>query len=122
KLISNDSRLSANPCSNEHIPLPSASEMATLVRSGQPTATALAQSHLTRIAQLQPRLNAFATCDPELVLAQAHARDAQQDARGPLHGVPISIKSSIAVAGLPLEAGSPLLRGNIAPEDAVVVQ
>src|SRR5947209_9492785 len=104
------------------MPLLSASEMSALVRSGETTATALAEAHLARIAELQPRLNAFATCDPELVLAQAHARDAQQGARGPLHGVPLSIRSSRAVAGLPLEAGSPLLRGNIAQEDAVCVQ
>src|SRR5947209_4502137 len=104
------------------MPLLSASEMSALVRSGETTATALAEAHLARIAELQPRLNAFATCDPELVLAQAHARDAQQGARGPLHGVPLSIRSSRAVAGLPLEAGSPMLRGNIAQEDAVCVQ
>src|SRR6202044_1282644 len=40
---------------------------------------------------------------------------------GPLHGVPISIKSSIDVAGLPCECGSTLRKGNLPPEDAPLV-
>ena len=41
--------------------------------------------------------------------------------RGPLHGVPLSIKSSLAAAGLPWEAGSRLRAGRLAARDAVLV-
>ena len=42
--------------------------------------------------------------------------------RQPLHGVPLSVKSSIAVRGLGWEAGTKLRAGLVAPEDAVLVE
>ena len=40
---------------------------------------------------------------------------------GPLHGIPVGVKDIIDVQGLPTEAGSPLLKGRVAEEDAAVV-
>ena len=79
---------------------------------------------MERIARLNPALNAFVDWQPEVVLAQA--RDAEKavlrgDDLGPLHGVPLSIKSSIDVAGHRCEAGSRLRSGYIAAEDAPLV-
>src|ERR1039458_4714401 len=84
----------------------------------------VARTHLDRIERLNPKLNAFVDCKPEVVLSQA--REAEKAVLGgaelgPLHGVPVSIKSSIDVAGHRCEAGSRLRAGYIAAEDAPLV-
>ena len=58
---------------------------------------------------------------PQRVRAQAVQMDAQQDLRGPLFGLPVTIKSSIATAGYKCEIGSLIHKGDIPREDAVVV-
>src|ERR1019366_4456755 len=69
----------------------------------------------------------FVDYQPEVVLAQARAaekallRTNNKDGLGPLHGVPLSIKSSIDVAGHRCEAGSRLRAGHVAAEDAPLV-
>ena len=103
----------------------SAVEMIRLVREKAISPIALAESHLARIESLNPRLNAFVQVDAERVRRQA--RDAEAavtngEVLGPLHGIPISIKSSIDVAGMKCEAGTRLRAGLIATRDAPLVQ
>ena len=86
----------------------------------------VARTHLDRIERLNPRLNAFVDCQPEAVLAQARAAeqailDRNKGQLGPLHGVPVSIKSSIDVAGHRCEAGTRLRAGYVAATDAPLV-
>jgi Asp-tRNA(Asn)/Glu-tRNA(Gln) amidotransferase A subunit family amidase len=103
----------------------SAAEMAELVRARKVSPVELVEAHLARIDELQPRLNAFVTVDWDGARRGAKAAEVaamRGERLGPLHGVPVSIKSSIAVAGLPCEAGSRLKRGAIAQRDAVVVE
>ncbi len=103
----------------------SAGQIAAGVAEGQVSAVELVQAHLARIKQVQPKLNAFAHVDAEGALATARAADAaiaRGDALGPLHGVPLTIKSSIDVAGWPCETGSRLRAGNIAQTDATLVR
>jgi Asp-tRNA(Asn)/Glu-tRNA(Gln) amidotransferase A subunit family amidase len=104
--------------------LASAREIAAQIRRKTISPVEVAQVHLARIERLNPKLNAFVDFRPEAVLDQA--RDAEKailrgDDLGPLHGVPISIKSSIDVAGHRCEAGTRLRAGRIAPEDAPLV-
>jgi Asp-tRNA(Asn)/Glu-tRNA(Gln) amidotransferase A subunit family amidase len=108
--------------------LPSASEIARRIRAREISPVQVAREHLERISRLNPSLNAFVDCQPELVLAQARTAEAavmRGDERspelGPLHGVPLSIKSSIDVAGHRCEAGSRLRAGYLAAEDAPLV-
>jgi Asp-tRNA(Asn)/Glu-tRNA(Gln) amidotransferase A subunit family amidase len=99
--------------------------MAELVRSRQISPVDLVNAHLTRIECLNPKLNAFIElrADQALTEAQTAEKAVQRgDALGPLHGIPISIKSSIAVAGLKFECGSRTRAGLIAKKDAVLVQ
>lgn len=80
--------------------------------------------HLDRIERLNPKLNAFVDYQPEVVLAQAYEAEKairRGDELGPLHGVPLSIKSSIDVAGHRCESGTRLRAGRIATEDASLV-
>src|SRR5271157_3951924 len=102
----------------------SAREIAALIRRKAVSAVEVARTHLDRIERLNPKLNALVDCQPEAVLAQA--REAEKavlrgDELGPLHGVPVSIKSSIDVAGHLSEAGSHLRAGYIADADAPLV-
>src|ERR1035438_5800771 len=104
--------------------LPSAREIAAQIRAKAVSPVEVARIHLDRIERLNPVLNAFVDCQPETVLAQAREAEKavlQGDGLGPLHGVPLSIKSSIDVAGHRCEAGTRLCAGYIAAEDAPLV-
>src|SRR6201998_555113 len=102
----------------------SAASMAEDVRQKKISAVELVEAHLARIARLNPRLNAFIALDEDR--ARRNARDldaaaAQGAFRGPLHGVPISIKSAIATAGVCCETGTRLRVGHVPAKDAVLV-
>jgi Asp-tRNA(Asn)/Glu-tRNA(Gln) amidotransferase A subunit family amidase len=104
--------------------LPSASRIAAEIRSKSISPLEVARIHLERIERLNPKLNAFVDWRPKLVLHQAG--DAEKavmraDVLGPLHGVPISIKASIDVAGHRCEAGTRLRAGYVAAQDAPLV-
>ncbi|HEY1985047.1 MAG TPA: amidase [Terracidiphilus sp.] len=81
----------------------------------------LAEAHLAQIERLNPQLNAFADFDADRVRLQAAQMDASPH-RPPLHGLPVTVKSSIATAGYRCEIGTLLRKGDIPTEDAVVVQ
>ncbi len=67
------------------------------------------QAILDRTARLNPSINAFFYIDAEAALAAARRsteRWGRAETRGPLDGVPVSIKDSIAVAGTPMYRGA----------------
>jgi amidase len=92
-----------------------------LLRSGEISVVELAEAHIRQIERLNPRLNALVDFDADRVRKQAQTLDATKEPRGPLHGLPVTIKSSIATAGYRCEIGSLLHRGEVCTEDAVVV-
>lgn len=102
----------------------SATSMAERIRAKQLSPTELVEAHLARIEKLNPKLNAFIRVDAENVRRQARAAESvlsRGGKVGTLHGVPVSIKSSITVAGMPWEAGTKLRAGMIAARDAPLV-
>jgi len=102
-----------------------ATEMAEQVRRRQISPAELVEAHLARIERLNPKLNAFIELRMDEALAEAKAAEKmveKSDPLAPLHGVPISIKSAIGVAGLKFECGSPTRAGLVAQQDAVLVQ
>jgi Asp-tRNA(Asn)/Glu-tRNA(Gln) amidotransferase A subunit family amidase len=102
----------------------SAAEMARRIARKEISPVELAEAHLLRIAQVNPKLNAFVSVEPERVRRESHAAEAavlRGEPLGPLHGVPITIKSSIDVTGLPCETGSKLRAGTISKSDAPLV-
>ena len=102
----------------------SASEMAEAIRRREIVPTELVEAHLERIARLNPQLNAFAYVDTEGARRQAKEADealAKGSEIGALHAVPLSIKSSIDVAGWPCDCGSRLRAGYVAQNDATLV-
>jgi Asp-tRNA(Asn)/Glu-tRNA(Gln) amidotransferase A subunit family amidase len=92
-----------------------------LLRLGEVSIAELAEAHIAQIERLNSELNAFADFDAERVREQARRLEAAQGPRGPLYGLPVTVKSSIATAGYKCEIGSQLHKGEIPREDAVVV-
>ena len=103
------------------IVLASATRQLELLRSGQISVTELAEAHIQQIEKLNPRLNALVDFDADRVRSQARQLEAANGKRGPLHGLPVTVKSSIATAGYLCEIGSLLHEGDIPAEDAEVV-
>ena len=98
--------------------------MAEQIRSQHLSPVELVEAHLSQIERLNPKLNAFVQVDADGARYQAREAELilkQGKNLGPLHGVTISIKSSIAVAGMRLEAGSKLRAGVVAEQDAPLV-
>jgi Asp-tRNA(Asn)/Glu-tRNA(Gln) amidotransferase A subunit family amidase len=98
--------------------------MAELVREKKISPVELAEAHLDKIARLNPVLNAFVHVDVEHVRREARAAEAavmRNETLGPLHGVPVSIKSSFEVAGYRCESGTRLRTGFVAAHDAPLV-
>jgi Asp-tRNA(Asn)/Glu-tRNA(Gln) amidotransferase A subunit family amidase len=104
---------------------PSALFIANAIRQKKVSPVEVVDAHLSRIEELNPRLNAFVQVDVEGARAQAKAAERAVMAGGkpgPLHGVPISIKSSIDVAGFRCQAGTRLRQGYVAAQDAPLVR
>jgi len=98
--------------------------MAEQIREKKVSPVEVAEAHLAKIERLNPKLNAFVQVEPERVRQQARAAQAAATSGktlGPLHGVPISIKSSIEVAGLRCESGTRLRAGFAGVQDAPLV-
>lgn len=102
------------------IVLEPATRQLELLRAGSISIPELAEAHLEQIDRLNPKLNVFADFSRERVRAEAR-RLAAEPARGALHGLPVTVKSSIATAGLRCEIGSLINEGDIPREDALVV-
>lgn len=80
-----------------------------LLGRGDLSARELLDSVLDRAASVGAGLGAFVHLDADGARARARRQDARRAAGascGPLHGVPFSVKDLIAVAGMPLRAGS----------------
>jgi Asp-tRNA(Asn)/Glu-tRNA(Gln) amidotransferase A subunit family amidase len=102
----------------------SAVSMAEQIREKKLSPVELVEAHLARIEKLNSKLKAFVQVDAEGARCQARAAEkavTRGEKLGPLHGVPISIKSSIEVTGMKCEAGSKLRAGFVAATDAPLV-
>jgi Asp-tRNA(Asn)/Glu-tRNA(Gln) amidotransferase A subunit family amidase len=99
-------------------------EIARRIREKKISPVQVADAHLAKIERLNPKLNAFVYVDAERVRREAHIAESAAmhgASLGPLHGVPVSIKSCVDVAGLRCEAGSRLRTGRVAEIDAPLV-
>src|SRR6266478_8351935 len=99
-------------------------KLAERIRTRAISPREVVDQHLQRIAELQPRLNAFVHIDEAGAREQARAAEAavtHNDPIGPLFGIPLTVKSSIDVAGWPCPAGSLLRKDYVADQDAPLV-
>ena len=103
----------------------SALEIAEAIRNGSVTSRAVVESHLSRIADVNGKVNAVCRTLEQEALAAADAADGRVKngtALGPLHGVPFTVKENIDIAGLPTTQGIEALRDAVAQRDAPVVE
>ena len=101
-----------------------AHDLAHRLRSGEISAVEVVAAHLERIAEVNPKLNAVVALDADGALAAARDADslrARGAPLGPLHGVPVTIKDWIDVAGFPCTGGEPAYRDRVPTADATAV-
>jgi len=99
----------------------SAVELLALLRTNKISALELAEEYIRQIERLNPQINALVDFAAERVREQARASDHSTSPKGPLAGLPVTVKSSISTAGYRCEIGSLVNRGNIPTKDATVV-
>ena len=102
----------------------SASELADAIRSKKLSSKAIVEAHLERIAKVNPKLNAIVQLTAEAARKEADEADAalaRGEIKGPLHGVPITIKDTLETAGV-ICTGGTKGRANFVPKaDATAV-
>jgi len=102
-----------------------AHELARRIRRRQLSAVALLTHYRSRIERLGGDINAVVVRDFERAHVRAQAADAalaRGELWGPLHGLPMTVKESFNINGLPTTYGFEAFKHNIARSDAVAVQ
>ena len=100
-------------------------EAAAAMRAGRISAADLVDLSLGAIASHNAATHAFIRVDGDSARAAARQLDAERAAggdRGPLHGLPISLKDLIDVAGAPTTAASKVFADRVAESDAPITQ
>jgi len=103
----------------------SASELTRALRRKEVSSVELLDHYLARVAALNPRINAVVHVDAERARERARAADAalgRGESWGALHGLPITIKDSFEVAGMPCTSGAPELAKHVPAKHATAVQ
>jgi len=94
------------------------------VARGDLSAAEVVESHLSRIAAVEPKVGAFLHVDADGARAAAAAIDRDRSAGrplGPLAGVPVAVKDILCTRGAATTCGSRILKGFIPPYDATCV-
>lgn len=100
------------------------SELAAMLAAGETTSVAITQAVIDRTAAVDGQVKAFLSTDADDALAQAKASDERRaagNARGPLDGIPIGIKDTLAVKDQPLRCASKMLENYVSPFDATCI-
>jgi amidase len=106
---------------DEQLATASATEQAAAIRDGRVSSRELLELFASRIERLDGDFNAVVTLDLEGARVEADRADADAargDWRGPLHGLPITIKDAIEVAGLRSTGGAVELTDHVPTTDA----
>ena len=103
----------------------SAAEQAKAIREKQITSEELTQACLKRIAEVNPRLSAVVQLTAETALVEALGVDkalARGEIKGPLHGVPFTLKDAIETGGVISTGGTLGRAGYVPKQDATVAE
>src|SRR5438046_1854055 len=102
----------------------SATDLAAEIRDRRIGCLELLDFYLARAERYNPGLNAVVAWQIDRARERAAAADAalaRGEVWGPLHGIPMTVKESFNVAGLPTTWGNPLWKDRIAADNAVLV-
>lgn len=103
----------------------SAGELLRLYASGDLSPVEVVTEQFERIEQLNPQLNAYLAMDPQGALEAARTAEGQwRDRRRstevpPLCGVPVSVKDTVEIAGMPTTYGSLAFKGHRAQDSEI---
>ena len=95
------------------------------IARGELTSKSVTEAAVAQAERFNDEFKLFITMTPESALEQAHEMDrlrSEGKALGPLHGVPITVKDNIDIAGLRTTAGSKVFRDRVPDEDATVIR
>jgi aspartyl-tRNA(Asn)/glutamyl-tRNA(Gln) amidotransferase subunit A len=99
-------------------------ELAAMLAAGETSSVEITQAVIDRTLAVDGQVKAFLSSDAADALAQAQASDGRRAAgqsRGPLDGIPIGIKDTLAVKDQPLRCASKMLENYISPFDATCI-
>ena len=99
----------------------SATEMVAGYKNGSLSPIEVTEAVIDRIAVSEPHLHALWAFEPEAAMAAATLSDARwkrREERGPIDGVPLTIKENIATKGLPVPLGCAAIPLTPASRDA----
>jgi fatty acid amide hydrolase len=102
-----------------------ATELSRLLSTSEISSEELTRAHLDRIEAVDKKLHAFTTVLRDEALATARRLDDERrrgQVRGPLHGLPVSIKESLDCAGQASTLGVSSRKDTRAREDAGIVE
>ena len=102
----------------------SATELARVIQAKEVSSVEVVKAYLERIDAVNPRLNAIVQLTAEAALERARASDAalaRGEIKGPLHGVPMTIKDSLDTAGVITTGGTRGRSSYVPKQDATVV-
>jgi len=102
----------------------SAKQLASDIRRRKLGCLEVLDLYLARMERFNGKLNAIVVTDVDGARRRARQADAalrKGKPWGPLHGVPMTIKESYDVAGMPTTWGLPALKDNVAPRNALAV-
>src|ERR1700748_3144789 len=109
---------------DDQVCLRRATELAGMIRRRELSSRELLELCLARVDRINPAVNAVVTQDREAAYGAAARADEQTAAGGPLgplHGLPITIKDAIEVAGIRSTGGAAELTDHVPASDAPAV-
>lgn len=101
-----------------------ATELVRLLATREVSSRELTEAHLERIEERNPIINAIVTVDAEYALDAAENADQatlREEARGVLHGLPMTHKDTHMVAGMRSTNGSLVFANHVPDEDDLVI-
>ena len=102
----------------------SATKIAEVIQSRELSCETVIREHIARIEEVNPKLNAVVQLCLERAMKEARAADealSRDEPKGPLHGVPITIKDNLDTAGIVSSGGTKGRKGFVPKHDATVV-
>ncbi|KAF0094414.1 MAG: aspartyl-tRNA(Asn)/glutamyl-tRNA (Gln) amidotransferase subunit A [Puniceicoccaceae bacterium 5H] len=99
----------------------SATALSALLEKGEVTSRDLTEAFIARAQAVEPSVHAYLDLHTDYALEQADQADQRRQlgqVRGPLDGIPVSLKNVISIKDLPLTAASKMLEPFVSPYDA----
>src|ERR1700719_2082354 len=114
----------AAPSTDDDITMKSASELANAIRSKQLSSKSIVDAHLEQIAKVNPKLNAVVQLTADSARKEADEADAalaRGEIKGPLHGVPVTIKDTLETSDVICTGGTKGRANHVPKADATAV-